>query len=73
MRAETVCAENMEILKGITNIYIYIYMFIFIFLFFEEGRKERKKKADFGNVAAQGVSWGEPVPALAQPSVWPWS
>lgn len=48
-------------------------MFIFIFLFFEEGRKERKKKADFGNVAAQGVSWGEPVPALAQPSVWPWS
>lgn len=41
MRAETVSAENTEILKGIAIMTIVI----------REGRKERKKKADVGNVA----------------------
>jgi len=48
MRAETVCAENMEILKGITNIYIYMFIFSFSFSFSfflkKEGRKERRKQ-----------------------------
>lgn len=44
MRAETVCAENMEILKGITNIYIYICLFLFFYFLKKEGRKERRKQ-----------------------------